>query len=123
MELNAAQVFLTKLDAISETEVVSMLERLNTSSVPFMTHWILGRLATSPSTPDHVGVIVEGLVTGLDSWDHRDPVLGTLDGELDMDQISFGSSIFEQVTARNGPYRHRLRNSIVLTIPPHQIGG
>ena len=77
MELNAAQAFLTKLGAISETEVVGMLESLNT--------------------------LISSTSGAVDSWDHGDPVPGTLGEELDMSQSrdSFGSSMFEQITTRN----------------------
>jgi len=76
-ELSAAQAFLTRVDAASETEVKGMVDNLNT--------------------------LISSISGTLDSWDHRDPVPGAFGDELDMKQIrdNLGSSLFEQVTARN----------------------
>jgi len=76
-ELSAAQAFLTRVDAASEKEVVGMVENLNT--------------------------IISSISGTLDSWDHREPVPGAFADELDTKQIrdNLGSSLFEQVTARN----------------------
>ena len=77
MELNAAQKFLTKVDTVSETEVVEMVEKLNT--------------------------FISTITSALDSWDHREPVPGTLPEEFDMGQIrdTIGSSMLGQIAARN----------------------
>jgi len=78
MELNAAQAFLTKVDTISEAEVMGMVENLNT-------------LIASAS-----GVL-------SDNWDQREWVPGTLDEGPDLKQIRdyFGDLMFEQIAARN----------------------
>jgi len=77
-ELKAAQEFLTRVDTVSETEVVGMVGSLNT-------------LISS----------VSGAL--LDSWDHRDPVPEALVNKLEMEQIrgNLGSSVSDQITARN----------------------
>ena len=77
MELNAAQAFLTRVDAVSEKEVVGMVENLNT--------------------------LISSTSGALDSWDQLDPVPGTLVDDLDMNQIrdNLGKSVFEQITIRN----------------------
>ena len=77
-ELSAAQVFLTRVDAVSEAEVVGMVENLNT-------------LISSAS----------GALS--DTWDQRTPVPGALIEEPGAGQIRdyFGSLVFEQVTLRN----------------------
>ena len=76
MELNAAQAFLTRVDAVSETEVVGMIESLNT--------------------------LISSISGALDSWDHLD-LPGSLGDELDVNQIrqNLGSSVFDQITIRN----------------------
>ena len=77
-ELSAAQAFLTRVDAVSEAEVVGMVENLNT-------------LISSAS----------GALS--DTWDQRTPVPGALIEEPGAGQIRdyFGSLVFEQVTLRN----------------------
>jgi hypothetical protein len=77
-ELNAAQAFLTKVDAVSEAEVVGMVENLNT-------------LISSAS----------GALS--DTWDQRDPVPGSLVDEPDLKEIRdyFGDSVIEQIALRN----------------------
>ena len=78
-ELSAAQAFLTRVDAVSEAEVVGMVENLNT-------------LISSAS----------GAIS--DTWDWRTPVTpGALIEEPGAGQIRdyFGSLVFEQVTLRN----------------------
>ena len=78
VELNAAQAFLTKVDAVSEAEVVGMVENLNT-------------LISSAS----------GALS--DAWDQREPIPGTLVEDPGLKQIRdyFGDSMFEQIDARN----------------------
>jgi len=77
-ELSAAQVFLTKVDAVSEAEVLGIVENLNT-------------LISSAS----------GAISG--TWDQREPVPGTLAEEPDMVKIrdDFGTAMIEQIAARN----------------------
>jgi len=77
-ELSAAQAFLTRVDAVSEAEVVGMVENLNT-------------LISSAS----------GALSA--TWDQREPVPGTLVDEPDLQLIRdyFGDSMFEEVAARN----------------------
>ena len=78
-ELSAAQAFLTRADAVSEAEVVGMIENLNT-------------LINSASAAISV------------TWDdQRDHVPGMLSEEFDMKQIcdNFGSSMVEQIAAKN----------------------
>lgn len=77
-ELSAAQVFLTKVDAVSEAEVVGMIDNLNT-------------LICSAS----------GALS--DTWDQREPIPGTLTDESDVEQIrqDFGDLMAEQIAARN----------------------
>ena len=77
-ELSAAQAFLTRVDAVSEAEVVGMVENLNT-------------LISSASG------------TLSDTWDQRTPVPGALIEEPGAGKIRdyFGSLVFEQVTLRN----------------------
>ena len=77
-ELNAAQAFLTRVDAVSEAEVVGMVDNLNT-------------LISSAS----------GALS--DVWDQRDPVPGTLVDDLDSEQVrdNFGELMSEQIAARN----------------------
>ena len=77
-ELNAAQAFLTRADAVSEAEVVGMIENLNT-------------LISSAS----------GAVSA--AWDQREFASGTLSEEPDVEGIRdyFGNSMVEQIAARN----------------------
>ena len=77
-ELNAAQTFLTRADAISEAEVVGMVENLNT-------------LISSAS----------GALS--DTWDEREPMTGMLFDEPDIERIRgyFGNLMVEQIAARN----------------------
>ena len=77
-ELSAAQAFLTRVDAVSEAEVVGMVENLNT-------------LISSASSALSA------------TWDQREPVPGTLVNEPDLQLIRdyFGDSMFEEVAARN----------------------
>ena len=77
-ELSAAQAFLTRVDAVSEAEVVGMVENLNT-------------LISSTS----------GALS--DTWDQRAPVPGALIEEPGAGQIRdyFGNLVFEQITLRN----------------------
>lgn len=77
-ELSAAQVFLTKVDAVSEADVVGMVENLNT-------------LITSAS----------GAIS--DVWDQREPIPGTLTEESDLEQVRnvFGDLITRQIAARD----------------------
>jgi len=78
MELSAAQAFLTRVDAVSEAEVVGMVENLNT-------------LISSAS----------GAISA--TWDHREPVPWTLVDEPDPQLIRdyFGDLVFKEVAARN----------------------
>lgn len=77
-ELTAAQAFLTRVDAVSEAEVVAMVESLNT-------------LISSAS----------GAISN--TWDQRTPVPGTLVEESVPDKIRgyFGDMMFEQIAARD----------------------
>jgi hypothetical protein len=77
-ELNAAQAFLTKADAVSEAEVVGMIENLNT-------------LISSASAAVSV------------TWDQREPPFGTLFEVSDVEEIRgyFGNSTVTQIAARN----------------------
>ena len=77
-ELSAAQAFLTRVDAVSEAEVVGMVENLNT-------------LISSAS----------GALSA--TWDQREPVSGTLVAELDLQSARdyLGDSMFDEVAARN----------------------
>ena len=77
-ELNAAQAFLTKVDAVSEAEVVGMVDNLNT-------------LICSAS----------GALS--DTWDSREPIPGTLVEDSDMEQIrvKFGDLVARQIGARD----------------------
>jgi len=77
-ELSAAQAFLTRVDAVSEAEVVGMVENLNT-----LISSASGALSTT--------------------WDQREPVPGTLVVESDLQPIRdyFGDSMLEEVAARN----------------------
>lgn len=77
MELSAAQAFLTRVDGVSEKEVVGMVRGLNT--------------------------LISSISGALDSWDERDPVLGAVLEELDVKRVrdAFGNSLSEQITARN----------------------
>lgn len=77
-ELSAAQVFLTKVDAVSEADVVGMVENLNT-------------LITSAS----------GAIS--DAWDEREPIPGTLVEESDLEHVrnEFGDLITKQIAARD----------------------
>ena len=77
-ELNAAQAFLTRVDAVSEAEVVGMVENLNT-------------LISSAS----------GALT--DTWDQRESAPGTFVEGPGLQEIRdyFGSSMFAQITTRN----------------------
>ena len=77
-ELNAAQAFLTRVDTVSEAEVVAMVDNLNT-------------LISSTS-----GAL-------QNAWDEREPIPGTLVDEPDSDQIrdGFGSLMFERIKARD----------------------
>jgi len=70
MELSAAQAFLT--DAVSEAEVVGIIENLNT-------------LTSSASS------------ALLDTWDQREPIPGTLAEDPGLKQIrdNFSNSMFE----------------------------
>ena len=77
-ELGAAQAFLTRVDAVSEAEVVGMVENLNT-------------LISSASSALSA------------TWDQREPVPGTLVDEPDLQLIRdyFGDSMFGEVAVRN----------------------
>ena len=77
-ELNAAQAFLTRADAVLEAEVVGMIENLNT-------------LISSASGAISV------------AWDQQEPASGTLFEEPDVEGIRdyFGSLMAEQIAARN----------------------
>lgn len=77
-ELSAAQAFLTRVDAVSEAEVVGMVENLNT-------------LVSSAS-----GALSATL-------DQREPIPGSLVNEPDFKQARdyFGDPMFEEVAARN----------------------
>lgn len=77
-ELNAAQAFLTKVDAVSEAEVVGMVDNLNT-------------------------LICSASGSLSDAWDQREPIPGTLVDESDMEQVrnDFGTLIFQQIEARD----------------------
>jgi len=77
-ELSAAQAFLTRVDAVSEAEVVGMVENLNT-------------LISSASGALSV------------TWDQREPVPGTPVDEGGLKRIRdyFGDSMFGEVAARN----------------------
>ena len=77
-ELSAAQAFLTKVDAVSEAEVVRLIENLNT-------------LISSAS----------GSIS--DALDQQTPVPGALTEEPDLGRIRdyFGNLMFEQVAMRN----------------------
>ena len=77
-ELNAAQAFLTRSDAVSEAEVVGVIENLNT-------------LISSTS-----GVLST-------TWDQREPMAGSLFEEPCIERIRdyFGESMVEQVATRN----------------------
>jgi hypothetical protein len=78
VELNAAQAFLTRSDAVSEAEVVGMIENLNT-------------LITS----------VSGVLSA--TWDQREPMAGSLFEEPGVERIRdyFGESMVEQIGTRN----------------------
>jgi len=73
-ELSAAQAFLTRVDTVSEAEVVAMIDNLNT-------------LISSAS-----GALQE-------AWDQREPLPGTLVDYPDSVQIrdNFGSLMFGQI--------------------------
>jgi hypothetical protein len=77
-ELKAAQAFLTKVDAVSEAEVVGMVDNLNT-------------LICSTS----------GALS--DTWDQRGPIPGTLVEESDYEQLrtDFGDLVAERIAARD----------------------
>ena len=77
-ELSAAQVFLSKVDAVSEAEVVGMIDNLNT-------------LICSAS----------GALS--DTWDQQDPIPGALVEESHLEQIrsEFGSLIVERIGTRD----------------------
>jgi len=77
-ELNAAQAFLKRDDAVSEAEVVGMVDNLNA-------------LISSASS------------ALLDTWGQRDPVPGTLVDNHDSEQIrdNFGDLMCDQIAARN----------------------
>lgn len=77
-ELSAAQAFLTKVDAVSEAEIVGMVENLNT----------------------HISSASSALSVTLGE---REPVQGTLVNEPDLQLIRdyFGDSMFEEVAAGN----------------------
>jgi hypothetical protein len=77
-ELSAAQVFLTKVDDVSEAEVVGMIDNLNT-------------------------LIVSASGALSDAWDQREPIPGTLVDESDLEQLrnDFGILMAEQIAARN----------------------
>jgi hypothetical protein len=77
-ELKAAQAFLTKVDAVSEAEVVGMVDNINT-------------LICSAS----------GALS--DTWDQREPIPGTLVEDSDMEQIrkDFGDLMAKQIAARD----------------------
>lgn len=77
MELSAAQAFLTRVDAVSEKEVVGMVRNINT--------------------------LISSISGALDSWDERDPMLGAVLEELEVKQIrdTFGNLVSEQIMARN----------------------
>lgn len=71
-------MFLTRVDAVSEAEVLGIVENLNT-------------LISSAS----------GAISG--TWDQREPVPGTLAEEPDLKKIrdDFGNAMIEQIAARN----------------------
>jgi len=77
MELSAAQAFLTRTDAVSEAEVVGIVENLNT-------------LTSSASS------------ALLDTWGQREPIPGTFAEDPGLKQIhdDFSNSMFEQIDAR-----------------------
>lgn len=77
-ELRAAQAFLTRVDAVSEAELVGMVDGLNS-------------LISSAS----------GALS--DTWDQRDPVPGIRIEEIDSGQIrnDFCDLVLGQVAARN----------------------
>ena len=77
-ELNAAQAFLTEVDAVSEAELFSMTDNL-------------GNLISSASG------------TLSDAWDQRGPLPGVGVEESDLKQIrnEFSSSVLNHIAARN----------------------
>lgn len=77
-ELSAAQAFLTKVDAVSEADVVGMVKNLNT-------------LISSTSG------------TLQDAWDERDPVPGTLAEEPDLKngRDDFSNLTLAQIASRD----------------------
>jgi hypothetical protein len=77
-ELTAAQAFLSRVDAVSDAEVVGMVENLNA-------------LIDSAS----------GAIS--DTWDQREPVSETVIEESDAKKIrdDFGNSMVEQISAGN----------------------
>ena len=77
-ELNAAQALLTRSDAISEAEVVGVIENLNT-------------LISSAS----------GALSA--TWDQREPVPWTIAEETGFQRLRgyFSNSVLEQIAARN----------------------
>jgi hypothetical protein len=81
-ELTAAQAFLTRVDAVSDAEVVGMVENLN-------------------ALIDSASGAISGAIS--DIWDQREPVSETVTGEFDVKKIrdAFGHSMFEQIAARN----------------------
>jgi len=78
MELSAARAFLTRVDAVSEAEVVGMVENLNA-------------LISSASS---------ALAA---TWDQQEPVPGTLVDEPSFKRVRdyFGNLMFEEIAARN----------------------
>jgi len=52
---------------------------------------------------ENLNTIISSISGALDYWDNLDPVPGAFTDELDTKQIrdNLGSSLFEQVTARN----------------------
>jgi hypothetical protein len=77
-ELTVARAFLTRVDAVSEAEVVGMAENLN-------------------------ALISDATGALSDTWDQREPVLETLVEDSDLKQVRdyLGNLMFEQVAARN----------------------
>ena len=81
-ELTAAQAFLTRVDAVSDAEVVGMVENLN-------------------ALIDSASGAISGAIS--DIWDQREPVSETVTREVDAKKIrdDFSHSMFEQISARN----------------------
>lgn len=99
-ELNAAQAFLTKVDAVSEAEVVGMVENLNT-------------LISS----------VSGALSA--AWDQQEPVPGTLVEETGFKQIRdyLGDAMFEQMVAGNSVAVNLAVNTCIVQFAEQVISG